>query len=449
MAVARLLSSPKKAAGGGAAVPTDGWADGGRLATVCRWTARANVSAAGVGAVAVVGVARMVALAAASVALVAGAWEVLADRHLARAADTGAGPSAAAGLAEADRGARLRPDSIRTWYVAARVAARGDVLTDVDAALARTCSGLRRSPRDPALRLEYADLAVERGLLGPARRCPIAREATAKFLRGRAQPPRLPRSPRPRPPARRRRRRHGRSSSAPGGVGARRPAGRRGPGHGGQVTRSRPWPRRYVPPEPVEGRPGAGQAAGEHDVGNPPSGSGVYGSMDGSTTNGNGPPGGLVAASAAVRLAPPDPTPTPTMDGRASPSWRPPRTCGEPRAGDRRRPMVRPHSTEPSADQPDPAPGEAIVGAPGAGGPPSDGRSSGSTGSLTVDGPGDDRPIEPAAQPAACCALRPDRARRAGAQRRRRLRGVLPGRLCRRRPRLHARRRRPRPRGDG
>jgi len=125
-----------------------------------------------------------VALAAAAVALVAGVREVLADRHLARAAEAGTGPGVERALAEADRATRLRPDSIRTWYAAARVAARGAALTDVDAALGRARSGLRRSPRDPALRLEYADLAVERAARsGLPDDAVAARGVTTRFLR--------------------------------------------------------------------------------------------------------------------------------------------------------------------------------------------------------------------------------------------------------------------------
>ena len=88
-----------------------------------------------------------------------GAREVLADRDLKRAATTADVVSA---LHDADRATRLRPDSIRTWYVAARVAQRGDALTDVDAALDRVQQGLERSPRDPALRDLYGELLLER-----------------------------------------------------------------------------------------------------------------------------------------------------------------------------------------------------------------------------------------------------------------------------------------------
>jgi O-antigen ligase len=97
--------------------------------------------------------------AATLVALVYGGREVLADRALKRAAHTHDVPAA---LRDADDATRLRSDSIRTWYVAARIAQRGDALTDVDAALDRVQQGLDRSPRDPALRDLYGELLVER-----------------------------------------------------------------------------------------------------------------------------------------------------------------------------------------------------------------------------------------------------------------------------------------------
>ena len=71
-------------------------------------------------------------------------------------------PSASAALRHADAATRLRPDSIRAWYAAARIAQRGDALTDVDAALDRVLVGLDRSPGDPALRVLYGELLVER-----------------------------------------------------------------------------------------------------------------------------------------------------------------------------------------------------------------------------------------------------------------------------------------------
>ena len=91
---------------------------------------------------------------------VMGGREVLADRLLERAANT----RGTAGLPDADHAARLRGDSIRTWYVAARVAARGPAITDIDAAVARVERGLRESPRDPALRRLHADLLAERAV---------------------------------------------------------------------------------------------------------------------------------------------------------------------------------------------------------------------------------------------------------------------------------------------
>jgi hypothetical protein len=103
--------------------------------------------------------AALVAVAALFGAMM-GMREVLADRLLERAANA----QGTAGLTAADHATRLRPDSIRTWYVAARVAARGPALTDVDAAAARVERGLRESPRDPALRRLNADLLVERAV---------------------------------------------------------------------------------------------------------------------------------------------------------------------------------------------------------------------------------------------------------------------------------------------
>lgn len=101
-------------------------------------------------------------LVVATVALTAvfGAREVLGDRLLERAARA----PGVSRLADADRATRLRPDSIRNWYAAARIAERGSALTDVDAAVTRVDKGLRRSPRDPALRVLDADLLTERAV---------------------------------------------------------------------------------------------------------------------------------------------------------------------------------------------------------------------------------------------------------------------------------------------
>ena len=92
-------------------------------------------------------------------ALFYGVRDVLADQAMKRAATTA---NVGTALREADEATRLRPDSIRTWYVAARVAQRGEALTYVDAALARVVQGLDRSPGDPALRDLYGELLVER-----------------------------------------------------------------------------------------------------------------------------------------------------------------------------------------------------------------------------------------------------------------------------------------------
>jgi O-antigen ligase len=91
---------------------------------------------------------------------VMGTREIVADRLLERAAKA----PGTTQLRDADRATRLRPDSIRTWYVAARIAARGPALTDVDAAITRVERGLRDAPRDPALRGLDADLLVERAV---------------------------------------------------------------------------------------------------------------------------------------------------------------------------------------------------------------------------------------------------------------------------------------------
>jgi O-antigen ligase len=93
------------------------------------------------------------------VALIYGARDILADQTMKRAATTA---NVRTARREADEATRLRPDSIRTWYVAARVAQRGDALTDVDAAVDRVLQGLDRSPKDPALRDLYGELLVER-----------------------------------------------------------------------------------------------------------------------------------------------------------------------------------------------------------------------------------------------------------------------------------------------
>lgn len=104
----------------------------------------------------------VVLLVAAGATLVAGAREVVAERHLAAAARLAGGVGQPHALALADDATRLRPDSVRTWYVAARIAARAPALTDIDRALDRVTGGLARSPHDPALLDERLALLVER-----------------------------------------------------------------------------------------------------------------------------------------------------------------------------------------------------------------------------------------------------------------------------------------------
>ncbi len=126
---------------------------------------------------------------ATAVALNYGAREVLADRALERAAKSN-DPRAA--LQDADRATRLRSDSIRAWYVAARVAQRGDALTDVDAALDRVTQGLHRSPRDPALRVLYGELLTERAARSRlADDIATARRELARLVAGAPHDPRL------------------------------------------------------------------------------------------------------------------------------------------------------------------------------------------------------------------------------------------------------------------
>jgi O-antigen ligase len=118
-----------------------------------------------------------------------GTREVFADRALERAA-TASDPGVA--LRQADDATRLRPDSIRTWYVAASVAERGAALTDVDAALDRVTRGLDRSPRDPALRVLYGELLTERAARSRlADDIATARRELARLVAGAPHDPRL------------------------------------------------------------------------------------------------------------------------------------------------------------------------------------------------------------------------------------------------------------------
>jgi hypothetical protein len=111
--------------------------------------------------------ARAVRVGAGAVAVVLavlGGLGVAADRQLHRAED-GADGDGVAALSAADRATALRPDDIDAWYVAARLATRSRPgLLGVDAGLDRVEDGLRRSPRDPALRTLREGLLVERAL---------------------------------------------------------------------------------------------------------------------------------------------------------------------------------------------------------------------------------------------------------------------------------------------
>ncbi len=93
---------------------------------------------------------------------VAGATALAADRDLGRAGRLPSG-SVAAVLA-ADRATARRPDDVDAWYVAARLAAARPGLLAVDSGLDRVEAGLRRSPRDPALRALDEQLLGERAL---------------------------------------------------------------------------------------------------------------------------------------------------------------------------------------------------------------------------------------------------------------------------------------------
>ncbi|CAN5437183.1 hypothetical protein BH23ACT9_BH23ACT9_20980 [soil metagenome] len=105
---------------------------------------------------------RLVALVLLGATVVGGGLGVVADRRTARAAELAVPPTLQAAADLADAATALRPDDIRLWFAAARIAQRGDRITDVDAALDRIGQALRRSPRDPALLAEHAALLLER-----------------------------------------------------------------------------------------------------------------------------------------------------------------------------------------------------------------------------------------------------------------------------------------------
>lgn len=100
----------------------------------------------------------------AGIALSAGTTDMLADRWLAEAQDHRSNGRIEDAVASADRATSLRPDLIDGWYVAAQTAAAGPTILDLDAAIDRAESGLRRSPEDPALRALHARLVTERAI---------------------------------------------------------------------------------------------------------------------------------------------------------------------------------------------------------------------------------------------------------------------------------------------
>lgn len=93
-------------------------------------------------------VAGGLALAAAVAFAVIGVLDLLADHRIRSAAST---ESAADALDHADAARRLRPDSIRYHFAAARIAASQPNGAGVDGALERIADGLVWSPVDPAL----------------------------------------------------------------------------------------------------------------------------------------------------------------------------------------------------------------------------------------------------------------------------------------------------------
>ncbi|WP_370324273.1 O-antigen ligase family protein [Euzebya sp.] len=125
---------------------------------------------------------RLPALALLVAVVAAGTLGVVADHRMARAADLAVPPTTGRALAVADAAVRLRPDDIRLRFAAARIAARGGRIVDVDAALDRIDAGLELSPRDPALRAERADLLLER-----ARRSGLPGDLTAAVTTARTE----------------------------------------------------------------------------------------------------------------------------------------------------------------------------------------------------------------------------------------------------------------------
>ncbi|MDQ1519705.1 MAG: hypothetical protein QOI55_778 [Actinomycetota bacterium] len=107
----------------------------------------------------------------AAVALVAGAFDVVADREAKRVLTR---VHAARIVNDPARGARLRPDALRYRLVAATAfEARGSI-SALDAALDQLDRARRVSPKDPIVRSEQARLLLER-----ARRTGNQRDRTA------------------------------------------------------------------------------------------------------------------------------------------------------------------------------------------------------------------------------------------------------------------------------
>lgn len=108
----------------------------------------------------------------------AGLADLVANQRLAAALDSGSGDqSVNQALGTIDQAQRLRPDSIRYRFVAARVAAGADSTGPVDsgsagvgldAAIGHIDHAMRRSPLDPAVRGERARLLLERARMTTA-----------------------------------------------------------------------------------------------------------------------------------------------------------------------------------------------------------------------------------------------------------------------------------------
>jgi len=119
-------------------------------------------------------VAGGLALATAILVAAAGVLDVAADHRIRSAAST---ESAVSALEHADAARRLRPDSIRYHFAAARIAASQPNGAGVDGALERLADGLRWSTADPALRHEETLV-----LINEARRTVDPNDVTAALL---------------------------------------------------------------------------------------------------------------------------------------------------------------------------------------------------------------------------------------------------------------------------